>query len=95
MSGETATADNRTDRDERDSGDNGPNVGVVGGVVFTAVTLLAAVAYTVMLNIVDWVAVSVLSYPVAGIAPFAVITGAILTIPIVVPTVLVTARLAN
>ncbi|ERG89951.1 MAG: hypothetical protein J07HX5_02124 [halophilic archaeon J07HX5] len=86
MSGEKATVDD---------GDNGPNIGVVAGVAFTAITLLAAIAYTVMLNLVDWVAVGVLSYPVAGVAPFAVITGAILTIPIVVPTVLVTARFAD
>jgi len=46
-----------------------------------------------MLHVVDWVTVGMLAYPAAGIAPFAVITGAILTIPIVIPTVLVSLKL--
>jgi len=68
---------------------------VVGIVVrvFGGIVLLAAVAYAVMLHVVDWVTVDMLAYPAAGIAPFAVITGAILTIPIVIPTVLVSLKL--
>ncbi|WP_142859698.1 hypothetical protein [Salinigranum halophilum] len=67
-------------------------VGVVAGS-FSVIVLLAAVAYAAMVNVVDWVTVDVLAYPVGGVAPFVVITGAILTIPIVVPTVLVTVKL--
>jgi hypothetical protein len=67
-------------------------VGIVAGV-FGGILLLAAVAYLVMLHVVDWVTVDMLAYPTAGIAPFAVITGAILTIPIVIPTVLVSLKL--
>jgi len=70
----------------------GSVVGVVAGV-FGGILLLAAIAYSVMLHVVDWVTVGMLAYPAAGIAPFAVITGAILTIPIVIPTVLVSLKL--
>ena len=70
----------------------GSIVGIVAGV-FGGILLLAAVSYSVMLHVVDWVTVDMLAYPAAGIAPFAVITGAILTIPIVIPTVLVSLKL--
>jgi hypothetical protein len=69
-----------------------PRVAGVVGVAFGTVTALAAIAYTVMLNVVDWVAVGVLAYPIEVVSPFAVITGAILTIPVVIPTVLISAR---
>ena len=64
------------------------SVGVVSGV-FSVIVVLAAVSY------VNWVTVGVLAYPVGGVAPFVVITGAILTIPVVVPTVLVSVRMAT
>jgi len=64
---------------------------VVG--VFAVVISLTALAYTSMLHAVDWVAIGLLAYPVKGVAPFAVITGAILTIPIVVPTALISMKL--
>ncbi|WP_318566725.1 hypothetical protein [Salinigranum marinum] len=67
-------------------------VGVVTGL-FSVIVVLAAVAYAVMVNVVDWVTVDVLTYPVGGVAPFVVITGAILTIPVVVPTVVVAVKL--
>lgn len=66
-------------------------VGTITGV-FGIVAALALTAYTVALTLVDWVAIGVLSYPVAGVAPFIVITAAILTIPIIVPTVFVSAK---
>jgi len=68
--------------------------GVVGAT-FGLLLLSAAVAYSVMVNVVDWMAVGVLAYPVAGIAPFVVISGAILTIPILIPTALITARVLS
>ena len=68
--------------------------GIVTGS-FSVVVLLAAVSYAVMVSVVNWVTVGLLSYPVGGVAPFVVITGAILTIPIVVPTVLVSVRMAT
>lgn len=61
--------------------------------VFAAVGSLTAIAYTSMLHVVDWVTIGLLAYPVEGVAPFAVITGAILTIPIVVPTALISMKL--
>jgi len=67
-------------------------VGIVAGS-FSVVLLLAAVAYSVMANVVNWVAVDVLTYSVQGVAPFVVISGAILTIPILIPTVLVTVQI--
>lgn len=66
--------------------------GVVAGT-FSVIVMLAAVAYTVTVNVVDWVTVGWLAYPAADVAPFVVITGAILTIPIVIPTVLVSVKL--
>ncbi|WP_210424135.1 hypothetical protein [Halorussus ruber] len=60
---------------------------------FSIIVLLAAVSYSVMVNVVDWVTVDVLTYPVNGVAPFVVISGAILTIPVLIPTVLLTAKL--
>jgi hypothetical protein len=59
---------------------------------FSLIVLFAAVAYAVMAQVVNWVTVGVLAYPVEGVAPFVVISGAILTIPILVPTVVVTVR---
>ncbi|MFD1586491.1 hypothetical protein ACFR9U_05825 [Halorientalis brevis] len=67
----------------------------VAGVMASAfglIVVLAAVAYSVMVNVVNWVTVDVLTYPVEGVAPFVVISGAILTIPILIPTVLITAK---
>ena len=66
-----------------------PLVGVVISA-FVVVVLLAAIAYTVILAVVNWAAVSLLAYPVNAVAPFAVISGAILTIAIIVPTALIT-----
>ena len=66
-----------------------PLAGVVVGA-FGVVVLLAAIAYTVILAVVDWAAVDLLAYPANAIAPFAVISGAILTIAIIVPTALIT-----
>ncbi|MFO7834212.1 MAG: hypothetical protein R6V31_09210 [Halohasta sp.] len=67
---------------------------VVAGT-FSVIVLLAAIAYTVTVNVVDWVTVGWLAYPTAEVAPFVVITGAILTIPIVIPTVLVSLKLVQ
>jgi len=67
---------------------------VIGGS-FSVIVLLAAVAYSLIVNVVDWVTVGWLAYPAADVAPFVVITGAILTIPIVIPTVLVSLKLAQ
>ena len=69
-------------------------VGIVSGV-FSVILVLAAVSYAAMVSVVNWVTVDVLAYPVGGVAPFVVITGAILTIPVVVPTVLVSVRMAT
>ena len=66
-------------------------LGTIVGV-FGLIATLAVIAYTIAITLVDWVAISVLSYPVAGVAPFIVITAAILTIPIIVPTVFVSAK---
>ena len=71
------------------TGSSPPLAGVVVGA-FSSVVLLAAIAYTVMLTVVDWAAVGLLAYPAGTVAPFAVITGAILTIAIIVPTALIT-----
>ena len=80
-------------REEPEAGSN--SVLSVAGVMaraFGLILVFAAVAYTVMVNVVDWVTVDVLSYPLEGDAPFVVITGAILTIPILIPTVLLTGQ---
>jgi len=68
--------------------------GVVTGV-FTTIVGLAAVAYLSMVHVVDWVTVGLLGYPVVAVAPFVVITGAILTIPILIPTALVVNSVLN
>jgi len=68
--------------------------GVVTGV-FTTIVGLAAVAYLSMAHVVDWVTVGLLGYPTAAVAPFVVITGAILTIPILIPTALVVNSVLN
>ena len=75
--------------DSTGSGPSPPLAGVVVGA-FSVIVLLAAIAYTVMLAVVNWAAVDLLAYPTGPIAPFAVISGAILTIAIIVPTALVT-----
>ena len=80
---------------ETDTETSGNSIQRVVGVVtvtFSAILLLAAVTYSVTVNVVDWVTVDVLTYPVEGIAPFVVISGAILTIPVLLPTVLVSVR---
>ncbi|MFD1597740.1 hypothetical protein [Halobellus rarus] len=84
--------------DEGNTEAGGVSGGRIAGIVtgsFSVVVLLAAVSYAVMVSVVNWVTVGLLSYPVGGVAPFVVITGAILTIPIVVPTVLVSVRMAT
>jgi hypothetical protein len=75
--------------DSTSDGSSPPLMGVVVSA-FVVVVLLAAIAYTIILGVVDWVAVSLLRYPVNTVAPFAVISGAILTIAIIVPTALIT-----
>jgi drug/metabolite transporter (DMT)-like permease len=70
----------------------GPNPGVVVGGVFAAIVTLTVVAYAVTVSAVNLLAVDLLAYPVAGVAPFVVITGAILTIPIMIPTALVSMK---
>ncbi|SIS17134.1 hypothetical protein [Natronorubrum thiooxidans] len=67
-------------------------VGVVLGS-FSVILLLSAVAYSVTANVVNWVTVDYLAYPVHEVAPFVVISGAILTIPIIIPTVLVSVKI--
>ena len=76
-----------TDQHSADS--SPPLLGVVVGA-FSVIVLLAAIAYTVTLSVVNWAAVSMLAYPVNAVAPFAVISGAILTIAVIIPTALVT-----
>ncbi len=81
-------------RTETQSGlGSGQNPATIVAGSFSVIVLLAAVAYAVIVNVVDWVTVGVLTYPVAEVAPFVVITGAILTIPIVIPTVFVSLKL--
>jgi len=72
---------------------SGRNAATIVAGSFSVIVLLAAIAYAVIVNVVDWVAVGLLAYPVSGVAPFVVITGAILTIPIVIPTVFVSLKL--
>lgn len=62
--------------------------------VFAVVVTFAAVAYGLLVSVVD-LAVGALAYPVAPTAPFVVITGAILTIPVLAVTTLVTTRVAG
>ncbi|RLM53700.1 hypothetical protein DVK02_12705 [Halobellus sp. Atlit-31R] len=77
------------------SNTTGPNVVAVVTATFSVIVILAIVAYSVMANVVNWVAVDLLTYPVAGVAPFVVISGAILTIPILIPTALISAQFLN
>lgn len=77
------------DADSPSDDSSPPLVGVVISA-FVVVVLLAAIAYTVILAVVNWAAVSLLAYPVNTVAPFAVISGAILTIAIIVPTAVIT-----
>ncbi|MDQ2052058.1 hypothetical protein RBH26_16395 [Natronolimnohabitans sp. A-GB9] len=65
----------------------------VVSATFGVVVLLAAVSYSVIVNVVNWITIDVLMYPVQPVAPFVVISGAILTIPILIPTVLVSVKL--
>lgn len=82
MTGETATGDrNRS-----------PPVAAVVSAVFGVILTLTALAYFVTVNTIDWVTVTVLGYPAHAVAPFVVISGAILTIPIIIPTVLVSMK---
>lgn len=69
----------------------GRAIGIVFGT-FSIIATLAAFAYIIAITVVDWIAIDILAYPTAGAAPFVVITGAILTIPIVVPTVFVSVK---
>ena len=71
---------------------NGPNPALVVGGVFAVILSLTAVAYTVTVSAVDLVAVGLLGYPIAGTAPFIVISGAILTIPVIIPTALISVK---
>ncbi|MDB9252448.1 hypothetical protein [Halorubrum ezzemoulense] len=71
---------------------DGPNAAVVVGVVFSAIVVLTVIAYTVTVTTVNLLAVDLLAYPVGGVAPFVVITGAILTIPIMIPTTLISMK---
>ncbi len=64
-------------------------------VTFSVIVLLAAVSYSVTVNVVNWMTVDVLTYPVRSVAPFVVISGAILTIPVVIPTVLVSMKIVE
>ena len=79
------------DSDSTGSGSSPPLAGVVVSA-FSVVVLLAAIAYTVMLAVINWAAVGLLAYPADPVAPFAVISGAILTIAIIVPTALITVK---
>lgn len=72
--------------------DRSPPIAAVLPVAFGVVLALTVLAYFVTVNTIDWVTVTVLAYPVQAVAPFVVISGAILTIPIVVPTVLVAVK---
>ncbi|ELZ36608.1 hypothetical protein [Halorubrum tebenquichense] len=74
-----------------ESGD-GPNPAIVVGVVFSAIVALTVIAYTVTVSAVNLLTVDLLAYPIAGVAPFVVITGAILTIPIMIPTALISMK---
>ncbi|AZQ13920.1 MULTISPECIES: hypothetical protein [Halorubrum] len=69
-----------------------PHPAVVVGGVFATIVTLTLVAYAVAVNTINLLAVDVLAYPVGAVAPFVVITGAILTIPIVIPTALVSLK---
>ncbi|MDQ2053792.1 MULTISPECIES: hypothetical protein [Halobellus] len=74
------------------SNESTPGAATVVAGTFSVIVLLAAVSYSVMANVVNWVAVDLLTYPVQGVAPFVVISGAILTIPILIPTALVSVQ---
>lgn len=66
--------------------------GILSGA-FVAVVLLTAIAYAVMMHVVDWIAVESLSYPTQAIAPFVVVATALVTLAIVVTTALITANM--
>jgi len=72
---------------------SGQRVASVVAGVFGTIVVLAAIAYLSMAHVVNWVTVGLLNYPVGDIAPFVVISGAILTIPILIPTALVTGNM--
>lgn len=63
--------------------------------VFAVVATFAAVAYTGLVTVVDAVTIQLLAYPTAPTAPFVVITGAILTIPVLAVTTIVTMRVTG
>jgi|AntRauMinimDraft_4_1070384.scaffolds.fasta_scaffold00010_40 hypothetical protein len=82
-----------TEEPTANRGTAGPSPAVVVvGVVFAAILALTATAYTVAVSVVNVVTVDLLGYPIAGIAPFVVISGAILTIPVIVPTALISVK---
>ncbi len=70
----------------------GPPVAAVVTVAFATIVTLTLSAYFLAVNLIDWATVTHLAYPADEVAPFVVITGAILTIPIMIPTALVTMR---
>lgn len=76
-------------------GESGPPLPVIVAVAFTTITVLAGLGYLTMFSVVDWIVFDVVSYSVDGTEPFVIITGAILTVPIVIPTVLVAARMTE
>lgn len=92
--GATAPTDDTTDTATRSGGtaDGTRSPLAVAVPVFAVVAAFAAVAYTLLASVVDLVTVELLAYPVATTAPFVVITGAILTIPVLAVTTLVTTR---
>jgi len=77
---------------ESSASGEGPNAAVVVGVVFSAIVTLTVIAYTVTVSAVNLLTVDLLAYPIGGVAPFVVITGAILTIPIMIPTALISMK---
>jgi len=89
--GHSSTAGGAESGDDEETGRSPLAVAVP---VFAVVVTFAAVAYGLLVSVVD-VLVGVLAYPVASTAPFVVITGAILTIPVLAVTTLVTTRVAG
>ena len=77
------------------AGESSPPLPVIVAVAFTTIVALAGVAYLTMFSVVDWVVFDAVSYSADGAEPFVIITGAILTVPIVIPTVLIAARMAE
>ncbi len=74
---------------------DGENLSRLTSGSISVIVLLAAVSYSVTVNVVNWMTVDVLTYPVRSVAPFVVISGAILTIPVVIPTVLVSMKIVE